>query len=47
VLPGADHCDFESPTDRLCEFVCGDVHPAEQATVRAFILAAVADLAGP
>ncbi|MFO1394593.1 MAG: alpha/beta fold hydrolase [Steroidobacteraceae bacterium] len=46
VLPGADHCDFESPTDGLCEFVCGDVHPVEQATVRAFILAAVEDAAG-
>lgn len=22
-IPGADHCDFESPTDRLCRLLCG------------------------
>lgn len=44
VLHDATHCDFESPTDGLCEFVCGDADPADQEAVRAFILKAVADL---
>jgi len=44
VLHGATHCDFESPTDRLCEFVCGDANPVDQAAVRAFVLKAVAEL---
>jgi pimeloyl-ACP methyl ester carboxylesterase len=41
VLPEASHCDFEDPTDRLCEFVCGRVDPARQAAVQAFLLDAV------
>jgi len=41
VLPEASHCDFEDPTDRLCEFVCGRVDPARQAAVQTFLLEAV------
>jgi dienelactone hydrolase len=24
VIPGASHCDFEAPTDALCELLCAD-----------------------
>jgi dienelactone hydrolase len=41
VLPAASHCDFEAPTDRLCQLVCGDADPARQAEVREFLRAAV------
>jgi pimeloyl-ACP methyl ester carboxylesterase len=41
VLPEASHCDFEDPTDRLCEFVCGRADPARQAAVQDFLLEAV------
>lgn len=41
VLAEASHCDFEDPTDRLCEFVCGRADPARQAAVQAFLLEAV------
>jgi pimeloyl-ACP methyl ester carboxylesterase len=48
VLPEASHCDFEDPTDRLCEFVCGRADPARQAAVQAFLLEAVRGaMAGP
>ena len=47
VLPDATHCDFESPTDGLCEFVCGDANPVDQAEVRSFILRSVAELTAP
>jgi pimeloyl-ACP methyl ester carboxylesterase len=48
VLTEASHCDFEDPTDRLCEFVCGRADPARQAVVQAFLLEAVRGaLAGP
>ena len=47
VLHGATHCDFESPTDRLCEFVCGDASPTEQAEVRSFILRSVEEIIAP
>lgn len=30
-IPGASHCDFESPTDRLCELVCADPTPTSEA----------------
>jgi len=26
-MPGASHCEFESPTDWLCELACGDETP--------------------
>jgi pimeloyl-ACP methyl ester carboxylesterase len=37
----ASHCDFEDPTDRLCEFVCGRADPVRQGAVQAFLLEAV------
>ena len=41
VLTEASHCDFEDPTDRLCQFVCGRADPVRQAAVQAFLLEAV------
>ncbi len=43
-IPGASHCDFESPTDALCQFVCGRVEPRRQAVVRDFLGHAVSEL---
>lgn len=43
-LPEASHCDFESPTDRLCQIVCGRVDPRRQAVVQDFLGRAVHDL---
>jgi acetyl esterase/lipase len=40
-LATASHCDFESPTDRWCTFVCGDTKPANQAAVSEFLLSSV------
>jgi hypothetical protein len=37
----ASHCDFESPTDGLCTFVCGDTKPQNQSAVSVFLLASV------
>jgi pimeloyl-ACP methyl ester carboxylesterase len=37
----ASHCDFESPTDGLCTFVCGDTNPQNQSAVRMFLLESV------
>jgi dienelactone hydrolase len=45
VVPDASHCDFESPTDGLCELVCGRADPARQAAVRASAVAAAKALA--
>jgi len=33
-LPGASHCDFEWPTNRFCEAICGDATAQIQARVR-------------
>lgn len=48
-VPGAGHCDFESPTDGLCELVCGA--PAGTIARREEIIAttvlAAAELLGP
>jgi pimeloyl-ACP methyl ester carboxylesterase len=41
VEGGESHCDFEAPTDRWCEFLCGTTDPARQQTIRAALLAAV------
>jgi dienelactone hydrolase len=41
VLPDASHCDFESPTDRVCQWVCGSADAARQQAVREAILEAV------
>ncbi len=49
TVPGAGHCDFESPTDGWCELVCGAT--AGTTTRRAEIIAttvlAAAELLGP
>jgi hypothetical protein len=37
----ASHCDFESPTDGLCTFVCGDTSGRNQAAVGEFLLESV------
>lgn len=37
----ASHCDFESPTDAVCTFVCGDTTPRNQAIVSQFLLRSV------
>ena len=37
----ASHCDFESPTDGLCTFVCGDTNPQIQSAVTLFLLKSV------
>jgi hypothetical protein len=41
VIDGASHCDFESPTDWMCRWACGDTDPARQDAVRAGLLQAV------
>lgn len=40
-ITGASHCDFESPTDGLCTFVCGDTNPQNQSAVSVFLLESV------
>jgi dienelactone hydrolase len=34
VLNGASHCDFEGPTNKFCQRVCGGSSPAMQAVAR-------------
>ncbi|MBO8084574.1 MULTISPECIES: alpha/beta hydrolase [Marichromatium] len=46
-IAGAGHCDFESPTDLLCEMLCGEADPALGALVRARASAAVLALLEP
>lgn len=43
VIERATHCDFESPTDRMCELFCGKADPARQAIVRQTLHQAVRD----
>ncbi len=40
-IEGASHCDFEWPTDSACVRVCGEVHEAAQAAIRAQVRQAV------
>ena len=42
VVDGASHCDFEAPSDWMCELACGDTDPARQAIVRQALRDAVA-----
>jgi pimeloyl-ACP methyl ester carboxylesterase len=35
VFDGASHCDFEDPTNKFCQVVCGDSSPQMQARIRA------------
>lgn len=30
IIAGASHCDFESPTDRICQWACGAAEPMRQ-----------------
>lgn len=41
VIDGASHCDFESPTDWMCRWACGEPDTARQALVRRTLLDAV------
>lgn len=47
VIENASHCDFESPTDGLCELVCGRADAQRQQIVRRAILQAVHDWLHP
>lgn len=47
VIDQASHCDFESPTDSLCELVCGRADAQRQDIVRRAILQAVRDWLHP
>ena len=42
LIAGASHCDFESPTDRMCRLACGDTDPARQQRVHQGLLDAAA-----
>ena len=44
VIDGASHCDFEDPTNRCCEAVCGGSTPAIGARIRALAVAAAVEL---
>ncbi len=41
LLPGGSHCDFEWPTDRWCELVCGSTNAVRQREIRARLVEAV------
>ena len=46
-IDGAGHCDFEAPTDRLCELICADPDAGTDAASRADVAASrAADGAG-
>jgi len=45
TLSGASHCEFESPTDRLCEIACGD-DDADDERVREDIIRRVVEAVG-
>jgi len=34
VIEGASHCDFEDPTNKFCQVVCGSTSPERQARIR-------------
>jgi hypothetical protein len=38
LIPGATHCDFESPTDAICTLFCGATDPQRQEIVRKVLL---------
>ena len=38
LIPGASHCDFESPSDWMCRLACGDTDSARQQRVRQGLL---------
>ncbi len=44
VLSGASHCDFEGPTNKFCQRVCGGSSSEMQARARAETVAAVVEM---
>jgi hypothetical protein len=34
LIPGASHCDFESPTNKLCRVMCGESSSEMQTIAR-------------
>jgi dienelactone hydrolase len=44
VLEGASHCDFESPTNNLCRFLCGKSPPGMAEAARAETVGAALQL---
>ena len=40
VIEGASHCDFEDPTNKFCQVICGSSSPEMQARVRGEVVAA-------
>jgi pimeloyl-ACP methyl ester carboxylesterase len=44
VISGASHCDFEGPTNRFCEVLCGRSSADKQAHIRAETVAAAREL---
>lgn len=41
VIDGANHCDFESPTDWVCRMICGEQDPERHRAVREGLIKAV------
>jgi dienelactone hydrolase len=44
IFPGASHCDFESPTTRLCRSLCGQSKPGMDEVTRTATVTAALDL---
>ncbi len=44
LLRGASHCDFESPTNKLCSAMCGEPSPQIQALAREETVSAVLEI---
>lgn len=44
TVSGASHCDFEDPTNAMCEAACGASSPEVRALIRAQIVATVREL---
>ena len=44
VLTGASHCDFEGPTNKFCQRVCGGSSPEMQSRAREETVAAVVEM---
>jgi dienelactone hydrolase len=44
VLEGASHCDFEGPTNKFCQRVCGGSSPEMQSRAREETVGAVAEM---
>jgi dienelactone hydrolase len=47
LLRGASHCDFESPTNKLCSVMCGESSPTMQALARDEAVIAVLEILAP